>query len=108
MKNGKFTPCPKPEPKEKKKRVAIRKLSVKREKENKEYLKLRAEYLAENTICEVKGCLSRSTDCHHRAGRTCRLLTDKNYFMAVCRKCHTKIEMEVEWSKKMGYSLNRI
>lgn len=103
-----FKPNPKPTPTEKKKRTPIRKVSKKRQAEEAEYKKVRAEYLSEHPKCEVKGCGKFSSECHHKMGRIGGLLTDKRFFLAVCRTHHTFIELNPEWAKENKYSLNRI
>ena len=108
MKNGKLIIDPKPLKREKKKRVPIRKLSLKRIAEEKVYKVVRAEYLAEHPKCEVRGCGNKSVEVHHKSGRVGDLLTDKRYFLAVCRGCHQKIELNPLWAKENNYSLNRI
>jgi hypothetical protein len=86
----------------------IKKVSDKRKSENKEYTKLRKLFLAEYTICQVKGCKELPTEVHHKKGRIGKLLTDTSYFLGVCRECHSKIELEPLWAKENGYSLNRL
>jgi hypothetical protein len=86
----------------------IKKVSDKRKSENKEYTKLRKLFLAEYTICQVKGCKELPTEVHHKKGRIGKLLTDTRYFLGVCRECHSKIELEPTWAKENNYSLNRL
>jgi hypothetical protein len=86
----------------------IKKVSDKRKFENKEYTKLRKLFLAEYTICQVKGCKELPTEVHHKKGRIGKLLTDTRYFLGVCRECHNKIELEPTWAKENNYSLNRL
>lgn len=89
-----FRPDPKPEPIEKKKPKPIKKLSVKRGKQNKEYLTLRKVYLENNPNCAVKfkGCTGAATEIHHAEKRIGYRLTDVLNFVAICRNCHTKVE----------------
>ena len=86
----------KPDKVEKKKKTPIKKNSVKREKQNKEYLVLRIVYLENNPNCVVKlkGCTSKATEIHHAQKRTGFRLTDVANFVAICRNCHTKVELE--------------
>lgn len=114
------TPYPKPEPTPKKqpkplKRTAIKKsgkaikkMSAKRYVQNEIYKVVRAEYLEEYTVCEVKECMYPSNQIHHKMGRIGELLTDKRYFLAVCQYCHGWIERKPIKAKKQGYSLNRL
>lgn len=94
-------------PKEKKIR-SIAPLSKKRKRENKDYEKKKKEYLTKNIRCEVKGCNQVSVDIHHKKGRVGKLLHDERYFMAVCRKHHTEIEISPSWAIEQGYSLQRL
>ena len=86
----------------------IKKLSQKRLNQNSEYLKLRLEFLSDNPKCQVIDCNKESNQVHHKKGRIGALLTDIRYFLSVCAECHEKIELEPVWSKKQGYSLNRL
>lgn len=85
----------------------IRKLSKKRAAQNYEYNKLRKIYLEEHPICEAN-CSNESTEIHHKKGRIGQLLTDVNFFMAVCPHCHRWIESHPLLSKALGYSLSRL
>lgn len=86
----------------------IRKQAPKRAKQNREYLKIKKVYLAQNPKCTILGCENNSIDVHHMAGKIEDLLTDTRYFKAVCRNCHIWIENHPNESKKLGYSLTRI
>jgi hypothetical protein len=87
---------------------AIKKVSQKRNLENKDYTKVRKVFLESLIFCQVKGCKGLATEVHHKKGRIGKLLTDTNYFLGVCRECHNKIELEPKWAKENGYSLNRL
>lgn len=98
-----------------KKVTVIRKESKKRGKENREYEKLKKQYLALNPVCEgnvidngVLICSYKATDLHHMAGRTGKLLTNTMYFMALCRNCHTWAELNPEKAKAKGLSVSRL
>ena len=84
---------------------AITQVSEKRKKENKEYLKLRNEFLKKNNVCAVTG--NKATEVHHMRGRIGKLLTDVRCFLPVSREGHQKIELNPTWAKEMGFSLNR-
>lgn len=86
----------------------IRKISKKRAIQNKEYSKLRLEYLNEHPICDVGLCGAYATDIHHIAGRIGNKLTDITNFLAVCRKHHCEIEKNPIWAKEQGYSKSRL
>jgi len=93
---------------EKKKPKPINKKSKKLIDAEKVYTKERKAYLQAYPYCEVVGCNKESQDIHHRKGRIGALLSDSNFFMAVCREHHSKIEIEPIWAKKNGYSLDRL
>jgi hypothetical protein len=86
----------------------IKKVSQKRNLENKEYLKVRKVFLQSLMFCQVNSCKKLPTEVHHKKGRIGKLLTDTRYFLGVCRECHNKIELEPLWAKENGYSLNRL
>ena len=81
----------------------MRKISKKRAIQNKEYLKLRGEFLEDNPYCEV--CGKPAHEIHHKRGRFADRLTDVNYFMSVCRMCHTDIHLNPQQSRDKGYIL---
>ena len=83
------------------KRKPINKVSDKQKKRNAEYLKVRLEYLNAHKLCEV--CGSSASEIHHKSHRAGSMLTDTNYFLAVCRSCHTKIHNNVSWAEENGY-----
>lgn len=86
----------------------IKKISQKRNLENRDYLKVRKVFLQSLIFCEVKSCKGLATEVHHKKGRIGKLLTDIRYFLGVCRECHNKIELYPLWAKENGYSLNRL
>lgn len=88
-----------------KKRKPIKKMSKKRSIENKEYLKIREQFLKDNPICAVTG--NQATEIHHMKGRIGSLLTDVRYFLPVSRIAHQKIEDNPVWALFQGYSLIR-
>jgi len=91
-----------------KKAKPIRKVGAKMEGLNKEYGKLRIQYLKVYPICEVVGCCNPSNEIHHMKARDNRRLIDDNHFLAVCRPCHQKIELNPLWAKENGYSKSRL
>ena len=86
----------------------IKKVSQKRNLENKEYLKVRKVFLQSLMFCQVNSCKKLPTEVHHKKGKIGKLLTDTRYFLGVCRECHNKIELEPLWAKENNYSLNRL
>lgn len=87
----------------------IKPFSNKRKEQLDLYAKLSKEHLKNNPTCEVKECNNKSTNLHHKKGRTGKLLTDTRYFMACCSECHpAKIhETHVQWAYDNGYLLKR-
>lgn len=85
----------------------IKKLSKKRQAENKIYLTIREKFLQENPQCAVYPS-EKATQVHHKKGRIGKLLTDVRYFLPVSDRAHREIELNPEWAKKMGYSLSRL
>jgi hypothetical protein len=85
----------------------IKKVSAKRAIENKEYARLRKEYLEVYPVCEVVECHRKSTEIHHIKGRANELLTDVNFFLAVCDVCHQRIHAEPIWAEDNGYVIKR-
>lgn len=84
--------------------------SAKRAKQEREYLKLRTEFLNEHSLCQAKLpgiCTVHSTDVHHMKGRIGSLLTDVDNFLSVCRSCHNWIELHPIEAKELGFSKNR-
>lgn len=86
------------------KRKPIAKLSVKRVKQNAEYLKIRAKFLV-GKVCPITK--KPATEVHHLRGRIGALLTDERYFLGVTRKGHQWIEEHPEEAYELGYSLKR-
>lgn len=81
--------------------------SEQRTKEEKLYEQAKKKFLADHQLCEVKGCKNLATEVHHKKGRIGALLYNILFFLAVCWKCHKKIEKNPGWAKQEGYSLFR-
>lgn len=92
----------------------MRTRSVKRAKQEREYLKIRDKFLLDNPTCEphsqiwVTRMCAWSTEVHHKKGRIGDLLTDVTFFLPVCRECHQWIEDNPKLAKEKGYSLSRL
>ena len=88
----------------------IPKVSAKQLERLAKYRKARNEFMALNKTCQAKleGCAIKATDLHHLAGRLGDTLTDKKYFMALCRTCHNKIEDGGKWVYELGFKIYRI
>ena len=85
----------------------IKPISDKQSKRLQEYRKARDLYMRANPICECCNTAT-ATDLHHSAGRTGDLLTNIEYFKALCRGCHTEVELNPKWAKENGLSVNRL
>lgn len=94
-------------PKEKK---PIKPRSDKRAKQEREYLKIRKNYLEFYPSCQARvKCLgAQSTEVHHKAGRSGELLTDEFNFIAICHDCHVWAELNPEAAKALNISTNRL
>lgn len=89
----------------------MRKLSKKRAKENRQYLKLREKFLADNPICQIKVpgiCRHEATTVHHSMGRMGLLLIDVRYFKGACLPCHCYVEEHPAEAKEKGWSVSRL
>jgi hypothetical protein len=81
------------------KRTPLRRVSLKRQRENVIYKNLRHEHLSANPECV--SCSQPATDIHHwlprgRGGK----LNDPTNFLAVCRTCHIKIHDNPLWAEQ--------
>lgn len=81
------------------------KVSSKLKKKLSQYSKQRKAYLDNNPICVV--CGHKASDVHHIKGRGIYLLVEE-FWMAVCRLCHTKIETNTSWAISKGYKKSRL
>lgn len=85
----------------------IPQVSSKRQKKDAEYSKLRAKFLNEYSMCQVKvaGCMNGATDVHHTyagANRDAFYLVQSTW-KAVCRNCHNWIHDNPEQAKIMNW-----
>jgi hypothetical protein len=104
-----FNPQPKPVKQPKKQKKHIKRVSTKRAKQEREYRKLRVQFLTDNPVCQigVKGCTHESTDVHHMAGKENELLIEVAYFKACCRNCHDYAHDNPIEAIEKGYSISR-
>jgi hypothetical protein len=74
-----------------------------------EYTKKRTAYLALHPNCQAKlvGCTGKATDVHHKKGRG-ENHNNMSSWIAVCRECHTYIELNPLNAKELGFSENRL
>lgn len=77
----------------------------KRPKLDREYTKLKTDYLRKHTTCEV--CkTATATQVHHTRRRGPYYLRVDTW-MPVCLECHAKIEAHPAWAKEQGYLVNQ-
>lgn len=88
----------------------MRKLSLKRQKQNREYLKIRKQYLLDQPYCQaiITGCEMNANQIHHQKGRIGELLNNTDHFLAVCENCHRWIENNPIKAKELGLSISRL
>lgn len=91
-----------------KEKKPIVKMSNDRKAMEKEYQKLRKEFLRQNPFCSVKGCGQPATDIHHSKGRVGSDLLDVKNFVALCRKHHQYFEIRPLEAKEKGISKSRL
>jgi len=93
-----------------KNRAILSPVSAKRAKENTIYHQKASAFKKLFPMCQVRacGCTGHTTEIHHKRGRVGALLTDESHFLAVCRSCHSMIELNPEWAKENGYSESRL
>ena len=85
-----------------KRQKRIRRVSIKKAQELKEYYAMRARFLANVDLCEV--ChTDRPVEIHHRRGRVGPLLTDLRHLLATCNRCHQWLHENVEEARALGY-----
>jgi hypothetical protein len=90
----------------------INKVSDKKKQLDKEYKKVRKQYLSAHPLCEAKiegVCSKVAVEIHHRAGKA----TEEDYlnsdlFLAVCRKCHSTLEVNPAFARQKGFSISRL
>lgn len=87
-----------------KKRARIKTVSDRLASELSIYNPRAKEYKQENPECQarVSGvCTYHTSDVHHKKGRGIYLL-DEDYWMPICRPCHTWIDLNPIQAKEMG------
>lgn len=89
-----------------KKKIPMKAISDKRKEENKEYEKLKRQFLKAKPKCEMcsenentKG-IRKATEVHHKYRRKGKAFLDTNTWIASCRNCNSRVESEPEWAKK--------
>lgn len=87
-------------------RKFIRHATDGRAKQNREYKRLRKEWLAGK---ECEGCWpifnrkqAPATELHHRRGRAGRLLLESRWFCALCDECHRYVHDHPNGARELG------
>lgn len=83
-------------------------MSDTRKELEKEYKKLRKEFLRLNPICAEEGCKQPAVDVHHSAGKTGEKLIEVEHFVQLCRKHHIYYEVRPIEAKEKGISKSRL
>lgn len=76
--------------------------SDKQKERLKKYMILRDKHLLEHPTCEVCN-KNQAVEIHHKKGRLGENLY--NFLIAICRDCHIKIHIDIQWSKENNYLL---
>lgn len=89
-------------------RVPIPKVSKKRQKENREYLVKRLQFLAQpgNQRCFIEGCNNRADTVEHTAGRWGKNYLDTSTWKPCCNFHNLELERNSELSEK--YQISKI
>ena len=87
-------------------KTPIRKVSLKRAKQNREYTKLRHDFLIDSKVCAVcpPGSYTHCTEVHHSWGRGKYFLHVPSW-IPVCRNCHRWIHEHPSQARERGYLL---
>tara|TARA_R110000751_G_scaffold1991_2_gene7692 strand:+ start:3821 stop:4084 length:264 start_codon:yes stop_codon:yes gene_type:complete len=82
--------------------------SKKMAKTNREYSKLRIEFLTDrpNCMASLPGCTLRAAEIHHKKGRG-KYHNDITTWLSVCRVCHDWIETHPEEAIELNLSITR-
>lgn len=89
---------------------SIAPVSKKKKEEISTYTKLRSAFLFLKPHCEAKlaDCIGLATDIHHKKGRIGDDYLAIGTWLAVCRNCHSWIELNPNEAKELGLSESRL
>jgi hypothetical protein len=75
-----------------------------------EYRRLRDQFMRNHPVCQARldGCSTIASDLHHAAGRCGNNLLDTTTYIALCRNCHSYIEVHPAFAKEHGFSQSRL
>jgi hypothetical protein len=88
--------------------TGITPVSGKRVKQQREYMKLRREFLESRPACEVPGCRKPATEVHHMAGRIGDAYLDVDRWLPICHDDHVYVTAHPAWAIEAGLSLPRV
>jgi hypothetical protein len=85
----------------------IKSKSDKRRADERVYSTLRKVFLESHPYCQagLQGCRGRSTEVHHKAGRTGDLYLNVKFWLACCRHCHDWIGLHPTEAIAKGLSI---
>jgi len=84
------------------KRSSLRSRSKKRDTEEREYSKLRREFLTEHPRCCC--CTLNASTVHHQRGKVGRLLCDARWFVPLCFPCHQWVEENHRLARELNFN----
>jgi hypothetical protein len=89
---------------------ALKVKSKKKSQEDSAYSGLRKVFLLKHPTCAAKlqDCTIKSTDVHHKKGRTGSNHLDVKTWLSACRSCHDYIELHPTEAIIMGFSESRL
>lgn len=87
----------------------IKSVSDKRKKLDAIYNIAATQFKKDNPYCMARldVCTDRTSDIHHKKGRG-EYLLDVTTWLATCRECHHRIELNPAHAKELGLSENRL
>lgn len=87
----------------------MRARTPKRARQERQYLRDRAVFLAEHPNCEMRleDCTAIATEVHHMRGRDGARLLDQDYWLPGCRSCHHAVTVNPQMAYDLGLSLHR-
>lgn len=87
-------------------RKALPSRSAKRTQQEKEYSKLRKDFLERRSMCEMRIpqiCTQKATDVHHKNGRTGDNYLNVSTWIPGCRQCHDWVHNNPRLARELGY-----
>ena len=87
----------------------IPKVSERRKRDKKEYLKIVSKMLSESELCEIKedGCQILATGLHHQIKRSPATYLDKSILIRACSNCNLWVEINPVEAIAKGHSFSK-